>query len=408
MNFELFIAKRIIRNKSQKFSTFIVTIAITATALSLAVMLIAISTITGFKKEISDKVFGFWGHIHIKNLDFTGTHSFESTPVRLNQNFYPSIDTLKEIRNIQVFATKPGIIKTNAEIEGIILKGVGKDFNWSFMEQYLVEGTKLDMNGKSISDEVLISSVTAARLNLKLEDHLIVYFIQQPPRVRKFKIKGIYKTGLEEYDRLFVIVDIGQIQRLNDWNDHQVGGFEIFLNDIKDLDRTVDIVYNNLLDISLDAKSIKDINPNIFDWLELQNINQNVILLLMTIVAGINLITALLILILERTSMIGILKSLGATNWSIRKVFIYNAAYILGWGLIFGNIFGIGLCLIQKYFQVITLPEESYNLSFVPVNLNIGIILLTNAVVFIINIITLIFPTYLITRIQPIKALRFT
>lgn len=373
-------------------------------------MVIATSTITGFKNQVSEKVYGFLGHIHINGFDFNYSESYENLPINKNQNFYPSIANSDEIKHIQVYATKPGIIKANDQIEGVVLKGVAEDFNWHFFDQYVQEGSAFQVKEDSLSPYVMISSTTANRLNLLVGDKMLVYFIQgnKQPRPRKFLIKGIYNTGLQEFDEIFALVDMKHIQKLNDWSDNLIGGFEIFVEDIDDLEETANFVYDNIIDINLDAKTVQEINPNIFDWLELQNVNQRLILILMLFVAVINIITVLLILILERTRMIGILKALGLSNWSIRKIFIYNMGYIILLGLFWGNLVGIGLSVLQQQFELIRLDEASYYLSSVPVNLNWLNILLINLVVLLVNVAVLIFPSYLIAKIEPIKAVRFT
>ncbi len=408
MNTEHFIARRLSSSKKKGFSKFIIRLAVTATALSIAVMIISSAIILGFQQQISEKVFGFWGHIQIMNFDFNYGQSYENDPVNIKQNFYPHIDTFPEIDHIQIYATKPAIAKVNDQIEGIVLKGIGADFDWQFFEKSLVEGTSFLIDNNKLSNNVLISKATAKRLKLSTGDDFLVYFIQEPPRARKFKITGIYNTGIEEYDQVFAIIDIKHIQKLNNWSPNQAGGFELFIHDINYLDKASDFVYNHILDLALDAKTIKEINPNIFDWLELQNVNQQLILILMTIVAAINLITVLLILILERTNMVGILKALGASNWFIRKIFLYNAFYIIIVGLGIGNLVGLGLCFIQKYFSIVSLPEESYYLSVVPIDLSISSILYINLAAIILNLLILIIPSYLVVRISPVKAIRFS
>ena len=366
-------------------------------------MLIATALVAGFQNEISSKVFGFWGHIHITKYGFG--RSFEDNPIEKNQPFYPAME-VDNVRHIQVFANKPGIIKTEDQIEGIILKGVGDDFDWNFFDQYLVEGRVFDSGDSVAPREVLISTQTANRLRLKIGDDLNVYFIQTPPRIRSLIVCGIYNSGLEEYDKYYALVDIRHVQRLNDWDDKQIGGFEVYIHDVDKLNATADYIYYDVLGPNMLAQTIKEIYPNIFDWLSLQNMNEVIILVLMVLVATINMITCLLILILERTNMIGILKALGAGNWAIRKIFIYKAAYILGLGVLIGNVLGLGLCLAQKHFHLIHLPQESYYVSVVPVDLNFYTIMLLNIGTFIICISALLLPSYLASKITPIKAIR--
>ena len=318
------------------------------------------------------------------------------------------IDSIPEVRHVQAYANKAGIIKANNEIEGIVLKGMDSDFDPSFMTDYLVSGNPIEIDTSKRSNDIIISKTTADRLMIEIDDRIEVWFIQDPPRVRKLTVKGIYKTGLEEFDKIFAFMDIKHIQRLNDWTENDVGGFEVFLYDINDLDQVEEYVYLDVLGPDLYSQTIRDKHVGIFDWLNLQNANKKIILMLMIIIATINMITALLILILERTNMIGIMKSLGATNWTIRKVFIYYAMYILGVGLILGNTFAIVLLTLQKRTGFISLDEASYYLDQAPVDLNIGPIMLVNILTIVICFLVLLIPSYLITRITPVKAIRFS
>lgn len=405
MDLSYFISRRLAFTPGQSFSRLIIRVAITAVALSVAVMIVAGAIVDGFQKEISEKVFGFWGHITIRSLE--QGRSYGEVPVSIQQSFYPGIEKSPGVRHIQVFATKAGILKTDKEIEGMVLRGIGKDFDWSFLKNYMVDGNILEAGDSLSKNKILISKTTADRLNLKTGDQLLVYFVQQPMRYRKLTICGIYKTGLDEYDRLYALVDIGLIQKINGWSNTDVGGFEVFINDVNKLDEIGSLVNDEYIGQDLEAKTMKEINPNLFDWLDLQTMNEKVIILLMIIVAIINMTTVLLILILERTNMVGILKSLGGSNWMIRKIFLYHAAYITGFGLLLGNLFGIGLCFVQKYFHIITLPEESYYVSVAPVLLSPLYILAINAGTLAICLVTLIIPSYLVSRISPVKAIRF-
>ncbi len=368
-------------------------------------MIIAGSIVSGFQKEISEKMFGFWGHIAIRSIQ--QGNSYEEVPVSFIQPFYPSLDTVKGIRHIQIFATKAGILKTDSDIEGIVLKGIGPDYDWSFLNHSMVAGKPFNAADTSARNKIIISQSTAERLQLKAGDHVLVYFVQQPMRYRKLLIAGIYKTGLAEYDRLYALVDIEQIQKLNDWQADEVGGFEVSINDINDMDKFAYLINEKYAGQELAAQTVKEENPNLFDWLGLQSMNEHVILILMILVAIINMTTVLLILILERTNMIGILKSLGGSNWLIRKIFLYQTAYITGTGILLGNVIGIGLCLVQKYFHVITLPEDSYYVRVAPVLLNPAFIAGLNIGTLLVCFFTLIIPSYLVSRITPVKAIRF-
>ena len=406
MNVEYFIVKRLIGAKegNNRLSRPIIRIAILAISLSMIVMLISIGVVKGFKKDIADKVIGFGSHIQI--TAFSDNNSYETKAISRNQDFYPSIEIENGIKHIEVFATKAGIIKTKEEIHGVILKGVDTDFDWAFFQENLIAGEVPSLNDSSTTNGVLISENIANYLQLKVADNLIMYFIQDSPRVRKFKISGVYNTDLEEFDELYVLGDIKQIQKLNDWGKDSVGGFSITINDFNDLKKQTQIVYKKT-PYNLNAKSIKEISPKVFDWLKLQDINVNVVIILMLIVAAINIITALLIMILERTKLIGILKAIGQTNWSIRKVFLYNATYLIIKGLFWGNLLGISLSFLQKEFHIISLNPAIYYMKSVPIHLLLSDILILNLGVIITCFIMLILPTYLITKITPIKAIHF-
>ncbi len=405
MSLDYFIARRLALNPKQSFSRFIIRVAMISVALSVAVMIVAGSIVDGFQKEISEKVFGFWGHIIIRSYEENTTYGEE--PVSRAQTFYPSLENVKGVRHIQVFATKAGIIKTQNEIEGIVLRGIGNDFDWSFLQQYIVDGKKFSVGDSASQKKIIISQTTADRLKLKVGDKITIHFLPEVNRPRPLVIEGIYKTGLEEYDRQYALVDISLIQRLNGWDSTQVGGFEVFINNVNDLEEMGTLINENYVGEKLQARTMREINPNLFDWLDLQNMNELVIIILMLLVAVINMTTVLLILILERTNMIGILKSLGGSNWMIRKIFLYHAAYITGLGLLLGNFLGIGLALAQKYFHIIRLDEQSYYVSVAPVLLNPVYIILINAGTLLVCLLTLTIPSYLVSRISPVKALRF-
>ncbi len=405
MNTPLFIARRLghVRDK-KSFTRLIRYIAILSIGLSLGVMIISIAVVTGFQREIREKVIGFGSHIQITHYDYNLTAEFR--PVDSNPEFLPDLLTLEGVRHIQVFATKAGIIRTGEDIHGIIFKGVGSDFDWAYFQRHLVEGSLPELHDSVRSDQVIISRFIAQRLQLKTGDDLVVYFIQDPPRVRRLAIAGIYETGLEELDKLFVLGDIGHIQRLNDWSGDQVGGLEILLSDFNRLEQVNQQVLERI-PFNLDARNIRQIYPQIFDWLALLDMNVYVILFLMVLVAGINMITTLLISILEKTRLIGILKAMGGRNLFIRKVFLYHAGMIIGWGLLLGNLLGILLSLMQAKFGLIKLPQESYYVTEVPINLEITHLLLLNTGTFLLCMAMLIIPSFIVSRIDPVKAIEF-
>ena len=377
MNVEYFIAKRLIAAKegNNRLSRPIIRIAILAIALSVAVMLISIAVVKGFKKDIADKVIGFGAHIQI--TAFSDNNSFETKAIAKQQDFYPSIEQEEGVSHIQQFATKAAIIKTKKEIHGVVLKGVGSDFDPVFFESNLLEGKVPIYNDSLTSSAVMISKKIADLLQLKLGANLIMYFVQDPPRVRKFTIQGIYATELEEFDNLYVFSDIKHIQQLNSWGTDSVGGFEIKIKNFEELDKQTEILYKKV-PFNLNAENIKQLNPQIFDWLKLQDINVNVIIILMLIVALINITTALLILILERTKLIGILKAIGQNNWSIRKVFLHNAYYLIVKGLFWGNLIGLSMAFLQKKFQILSLNPATYYMKSVPIHLPLADVLLLN------------------------------
>ncbi len=405
MKLDLFIAKRLIfRRQASSFSKPIVKIAIVSIALGLAVMIVSIAVVTGFQSEVRNKVIGFGSHIQITNFD--ANTSFEAKPIDKKQPFYPSFNDVPGIKHIQVYAIKPGIIKTDTDMEGVVLKGIGSDFNWEFFKRKIVEGTSFLVNDTIKSNHALISKHTATRLKLKVGDNLYMYFIQEPPRSRKFIISGIYDTGFDDLDKLYVLCDIAHIQKLNDWTNNQVSGFEVLINDFNQLDKMGDYVYNNI-GPELNSSTISQLYPQYFDWLKLLDMNVYIILILMILVASINMISTLLILILERTNMVGILKALGAGNKLITRIFLNNAAYIIAKGIFWGNIIGITLCYIQMKFGIITLPEDQYYIKAVPIYFNFWYILWLNVGTLIICLLMQLIPSYIITRISPVKAIRF-
>lgn len=414
MNIELHIARRLVgRNERKKnISGPVVAIAIAGIALGLAVMILSASVVTGFKREIRNKVIGFGSHINLINFD--SNISYETTPVRKDQPFLEDLMLIPGVRHIQPFATKAGIIKTrDDDIQGVVLKGISRDFDWSFFDRNMLEGERFTVTDTSTSNKAVISSSIASLLRLNVGDDFAMYFVQDPPRVRRLTVSGIYETGLEDLDKLFVLADIKHIQRLNDWEEDQVSGYEILLHNYDNLDRItrqVDDLAGYIFTEDLQrlrVVSIRDKYPQFFDWLELLDMNVWVILTLMVIVAGFNMVSGLLILILERTSMIGILKALGLGNNGLRKIFLYQSAFLIAKGLFWGNLIGIGIALLQKYTGLVSLDQASYFIATVPVNLRLIHILLLNAGTMIITVAMLMVPSYIIGRISPEKTIRF-
>ena len=412
MNLEYFIAKRLIKGKEHKISISapIIKIAIAAIAIGVIMMLIAIATGLGLKEKIREKVTAFNGHVQIYNYD-NNNSEVSVVPVSTEQEFYPEFNSVEGIVHIQAVATKAGIIRTEETFEGIIAKGVGKDYNWSALEEYLVAGVLPDYS-EELNSDVLISRIMANRLNLGVGDSFFTFFLRDDaadkiPNQRKFNITGIYDSGFEEIDGLYIFVDIRHIQRMNKWTDTEVGNFEVFLNSFDDIDEKSNAIYGQTVS-SLDTKTIKDKYYKIFEWIGLFDFNIALIIGIMIIVGGINMITALLVLILERTPMIGILKALGTTNWSIRKVFLYNAAYLIAVGLFWGNLIGLGVIFLQERFRMFKFPNpKEYYIEYIPVSIDLWTIILLNCGVLVLCLLMLLIPSYIITRITPVKAIKF-
>jgi len=413
MSIGTFIAKRLIKERSQgtSFSRPINVIAIIGIALGLAVMILAVAILTGFKQQIRDKIAGFGAHIQVVNFD--SNLSYETVPISSDQPFVNKIRNNPGIKSIQVFATKAGIIKTDEDIQGVVLKGIGSDYDWSFFSSNLVEGDVVRVSDTARTDNVLISKKVSDMLGLKLGDSFSMFFVQDPPRMRKFTITGIYETSLEEFDKTYLFCDIKHIRSLNGWAENQVSGFEIFIKDFDDLDRMTTVVQDAIGyrmdegEEQLKVTNIRSKYPSIFDWLGFQDTNVIIILILMILVAGFNMISGLLILILEKTNMIGILKAMGSGNKLIRNVFLYQAAWLTAKGLFWGNIIGIGLALLQLKTGMFSLDPTSYYLKSVPINLDPVHIILLNAGTMAAIILMLLIPSQLIARITPAKAIRY-
>lgn len=410
MRLSFFIARRIAFNKGSSFSKFIINIAVAATAVSVAVMILATALVNGFQQVIQEKIFSFWGHIHINQYQPNAGPLTEEIPFYSRPGLIDSIKLAPGIKTISNYATKSAIIKSEKEIDGIIFKGVDKDYDWPQLQRFLQSGNLLQFNDSAYSPEIMLSQYIAGELQLKVNDKVIIYFIQGgglPPRARKLTVTGIFKTGIEEYDKTYVIGDLNLIRKLNDWDATQVGGYEITLNNYRNMDSTARYIDYHLLPDQLFTRTIRDIYPNIFDWLQLQNQNELIIIIIMTIVAVINMITAILILILERTNMIGIAKALGMRNWEIQKIFVYQAAYIIILGILIGDFFGLGIAFFQQATGVFKLPEESYYMSVAAVSLHWTDIVLINVGTFLICTSILLIPARIIRRITPVKAIQF-
>lgn len=409
---EYFIAKRIhFQQGRTNVSRPAVRIAIIAIALGMAVMIISVAVVVGFKQEIRNKVVGFGGHIRVSNYDNNNT--FETNPIRYTKNFADSLALINGVNTVQLYATKPGIIKTSDDFQGIVLKGIDSGFNWNFFSSQLVEGDTLHITGE-LRNDIVISKYLADLLRLKVGDSFYTYFIKDQVKARKFSVRGIYSTNFVEYDKLFIITDVRHIQRLNGWESSQYSGYEVLVADFDKMDNTADAI--NLFVQRIEnadteqkyfVQTIKDLSPQLFGWLDLLDMNVWVILSLMLAVAGFNMISGLLILILERTNLIGVLKSVGATNWSVRKVFLYYAVFLIGKGMFWGNFIGLLICGLQYFTHFIPLDPEAYYVSFVPVVFNWIYLLLLNLGTFVASILMMIAPSYLISKISPAKIIRY-
>lgn len=413
MNLELFIAKRIHFSKEgdRQVTPPAVRIAIIGIALGLAVMILSVAIVIGFKKEVRNKVIGFGSHIQITNFD--NNSSYESTPIAVSDSLLQALHAFPGVRHVETFATKMGIMKTDNDFQGVVLKGVDTDYDWSFFRNNLKEGDILTINPDKTSTDVIISRYLSSLLGLKLGDSFQTYFVQEDIRARKFTITGIYETGFLDYDKLFVLVDIKQVRRLNGWEKDQVSGLELVVDDYDDLDQTAEDLYFDLVEKqdrngnTYFVRSVKEMNPMIFNWLDVLDINVVVILVLIFAVAGFTMISGLLIIILERTNMIGILKALGENNTNIRKVFLYISFFLIGKGMLWGNVIGIAICLIQSHFHIIKLDPSTYYLDAVPIDLSILSLVLLNIGTLCASMLMMLGPSYLITKIDPAKSIRF-
>jgi lipoprotein-releasing system permease protein len=410
LNYEYFLAKRIIGNKSYKSSVSapIIKIGIAAIAISTIVMLIAIATGIGLEHKIRDKAVAFNGHITISNFDSNASEGAQ-VPISKDQDFYPEFNSVEGVSHVQAVANKFGIIRTKTDFEGLFLKGVGTDYDWRYFKEFLIEG-RLPKYTQKYSNEVLISKYLADRLGFVIGDSFQMYFMKsdpsQPPSIMKYAVVGIFNSGFEELDKTYVLGDINHVQRLNRWSKDQVGNFEVFISNYNDLERIGNEVYAQTPS-TLDAMTVKQKYATIFEWIPIFTTNIYGIIGIMILVGAINMITALLVLILERTQMIGILKALGSSNWSIRKLFLYNASYLIACGLFWGNLIGIGVLLLQKQFEFLKLDPSVYYVTVAPVYLDWTYVVLLNLMTFVLCLLMLLIPSFLISKIVPVKAIQF-
>ena len=405
MSFASYISGRISLRSKRTFSKLIVRIAIVGIMLGLGVMILSVAIIRGFKHEIRSKVRGFAGDIQIQKYD--NNNSYQNSPFDMDAAFVKKVKAYQLITDIMPVGTKPAIIKTKDEIEGVVLKGVDKTYNWSFFKRILVEGNVLNFKDSvDALKQVMISSNTASRLKLKVGDKFLMYFVQEPLKKRPFYITGIFDVGVEDVDKTFVVGNLSLIRKLNNWHTNEIGGYEVRVADFDRLHQANDFLADKM-PVKLKSYEVTDSYPAIFEWLTLLDVNAQVMLILMLLVALINMISALLIIILERTPMIGMFKAMGATNWTIQKIFLYNASYLVGIGLLLGNLFGLGFSLFQYKTHFFELDEASYYMKFVPVLIKWQDLVLLNIGTLVISLLVLIVPSTLVTRISPVKAIRF-
>ena len=414
MNTELFIAKRLYKGNQKdkkRVSTPAVSIAITGIALGLVVMILSVSIVVGFKKEIRSKVIGFGSHIQITS--FEDNSSYELNPIAISDTLMSKITANPQIRHVQPYIIKPGIIKTDENFQGVVLKGVNSDYDWDFFKKNMIEGDIINPNDTSGINQAIISKDIANKLHLQLGDKFTAYFVQEPVRARRFDVTGIYQTNFEDYDKLYILTDMNLLARLNQWEDDYASGLEVLVKDYNQLDLTTQNLFFDMaahrdkLGNTLYARSIKDINPIIFDWLNLLDMNVWIIIILMLIVSGFTMISGLLIIILERTNMIGILKAVGTRDYNIRKIFLYLSSFLILKGLFWGNIIALIVCFAQKHLHIIKLNPEVYYTAYVPVDINLWNILLINVGTLIVSLLMMIGPSYLIAKISPAKSIKF-
>ena len=411
MNISAFIARRIAFNQQKSFSRFIIRLSIAATVISVAVMIITLSFVNGFQETVSQKVFSFWGHVRVGYRQPMKAAIAEEEPIRKNEEVVREVRSRSEVVSIHPFATRYAILKTTEEMEGVLVKGLDDSYDSTHLNQFMEEGRWIRFNDSTYSREIVISTYTAKQINLKLNDRVLIYFIRPDGSMRpdKLTIVGMYKTGIEEYDKTFAIGDLRLIQRLNSWNAEQIGGYEIFLKDYEQMDiLSRDVFESSSFPALWETRTIREIYPNIFDWLDIQDTNQNILITIMTIIAVINLITCLIILVLERLRMIGILKALGATNWTVQRIFINHSVLITLTGIALGTMLALGLLWLQQATGFVRLQEEAYYMRTATVKIVWWQVLAVVGGTLLVSFLVLLIPSFIVRRIQPIKAIRFS
>ena len=413
MRYELFVAKRIVKGglPGKRLSGPVIKVAVLGIALGMAVMILSMAIGLGFKREIRGKIIGFGSHIQVLSYDYN--QSYETNAIADNKQLVGQLEETPGICHVQRFITKPGLLKSPDVVHGIVLKGVDSGFDWSFFQSILESGDLPDYTDSVASNQILISADVARMMQLKVGDGVQMYFLQNAIRARKFEVAGIFNSHFPEFDNLFVVADMRHLQQLNNWQPNQISGYELLIDDFNDIELLGEEVnYVTSAYIADDGgmlrtRTIMQLQPQIFGWLDLLDTNIVVILVLILAVAGLNMISGLLILILERTNMIGVLKAMGSDNGSVRRIFIYLSIYIIGKGLFWGNVIGAAICLAQGWFGFISLDPSNYYLDTVPIYLNPIHLLLLNVGAVAVTSLMLVAPSYLVARITPVKAIRF-
>ncbi len=410
MNISSLIARRIAFNQQKSFSRFIIRLSIIATIISVATMIITLSFVNGFEETVSNKVFSFWGHVRVQARQPMKANISEEVPIEANDTLVREVRSMPEVSSIHPFATKYAILKTNEEMDGVLLKGFDSTYNFKHLEGFLQQGRWVNFNDSTYSREMVISTNTANQLHLKLNDRLLIYFVRADGSLRpdKLTIVGIYKTGIEEYDKTFAIGDIKLIRRLNSWQENEIGGYEIFLKDFNNMDAVSAGIYEHERFPRLwETQTVKEIYPNIFDWLNIVGYNGRILIVIVTVIVIINFITCLIILVLERVRMIGILKAIGASDWAIQKIFLYHSALITFSGIILGTAISLGLLWLQMKTGFVKLKEAEYYMPTAAVRIDSLQVLTVIGATLVISILVLLIPSFLVKKIQPIKAIRF-
>lgn len=408
MNLAFHIAKKIAKRNQPSFSNFIIKLAVAATSLSVAIMIVAISFVNGFQQTISNKIFSFWGHVRVlQNLEDKVSIA-EEYPINQNDSVEKYLQSIPDVISVERYATKSGILKFQSGIESVLLKGIDQSFNFSRMQSFLKEGKWISFKDTGYSKEINISTYTANQLNIKTGDSLLLFFFREDgsKAARKLKVSGLFKSGIEDYDKNFGLCDLNLIRKMNNWEEHQIGGYEIYLRDYKKTDSVSHSIYEELPQ-GWYSKSIKEIYPNIFDWLNLQGQLKNILIAIMIIIAIVNLITCLIILVLDRTYMTGTLKAMGGSDWFVQKIFLYNTTLIAVMGILIGTVVGLFFCWLQDKTGFITLNEEAYFISKAAVKIIWWQIALVDVITLFFCFITLIIPTIIIRKISPVKAIQF-